>query len=274
MRLQRILHAVYSTPLFITAQGHETIDAVLRPHLLRGELPQVKADDGKDFFGGALPKMEIQNGVAIIPIKGPLLQHAGMMDKMCGACSYDDIKANIGQALARGASGIVLNIDSPGGEMTGCYETAQLIAETTDVLPVYAFTDSMMASAAYHLAAGCTGIFTTASATVGSIGCIIGFLDTSKAMEAAGVKPVYITSGKYKGAGAAGTSLTDDQYAYLEGMVMEAADGFKTFVSDHRPSVAQETMQGQVFFGRAAADNGLCDAVVSGIEDVVEMCGR
>jgi len=196
------------------------------------------------------------------------------MDKMCGACSYDDIKADIKSAIAQGVSGIVMNIDSPGGEMTGCCETAQLIAETTDVLPVYAFTDSLMASAAYHLAAGCTGIFTTGSATVGSIGCIIGFLDTSKAMEAQGVKPVYITSGKYKGAGAAGTSLTEDQYAYLEGMVMEAADGFKSFVTEHRPSVADDSMQGQVFFGRAAADNGLCDAVVDDIEDVVEMCGR
>ena len=269
MRLQRIASAVYSTPLFITAQGHETIDAVLRPHLTRGELPKLAA--GQDFFGGELPKMEIQKGVAVIPINGPLLQHAGMMDKMCGACSYDDIKADIRSAVSQGVRGIVLNINSPGGEMTGCCEAAEFISEVSDTTPIYAFTDSTMASAAYHLAAGCTGIFTTGSASVGSIGCIIGFMDTSKAMAAQGVKPVYITSGKYKGAGAQGTSLTEDQYAYLEGMVLEAADGFKTFVTNHRPSVDDETMQGQVFFGRVAADNGLCDAVVDELDDVVGM---
>jgi len=269
MRLQRIASAVYSTPLFITPQGHETIDAVLRPHLTRGEMPKVVA--GTDMFGGDLPEMKIQNGVAVIPIHGPLLQHAGMMDKMCGACSYDDIKANIKTAIAQGVKGIVLDINSPGGEMTGCCEASQLIAETSDTIPIYAFTDSTMASAAYHLAAGCTGVFTTGSASVGSIGCIIGFMDTSKAMEAQGVKPVYITSGKYKGAGARGTSLTEEQYEYLEGMVMEAADAFKSFVTDHRPSVSQDTMQGQVFFGKSAVENGLCDAEVGGMGDVLEM---
>lgn len=269
MRLQRIIHAAYSTPLYITAQGHETIDAVLRPHLTRGELPRIKAED-MGIFGDA-PEMDIEGGIATIPIHGPLLQHAGMLDKMCGACSYDDIKANIGQAMSQGVKGIILDINSPGGEMTGCEETAKLIAEASDVIPVYAFTDSTMASAAYHLAAGATGIFVTGSSSVGSIGCIIGFLDTSKAMEAQGVKPVYITSGKFKGAGARGTSLTEDQYDYLQGMVMDAADSFKSFITEHRSGVEDETMQGQVFFGRNAAENGLVDGLVSGIDEVRAM---
>lgn len=270
MRLQRIIHAVYSTPLYITAQGHETIDAVLRPHLLRGDFPRVTSD-GTDFLGQPLPKMEIKGGVAIIPVQGPLLQHAGMLDKMCGACSYDDIKANVADALSQGVNGIVLNMDTPGGQMTGCAEASKVIADASDSVPVYAFTDSMMASAGYHMAAGATGIFTTSSAMVGSIGCIIGFMDTSDAMKQQGIKPVYIASGKYKGAGASGTSLTDDQYEYLENMVTESAASFKSFVLDHRPSVPDEAMQGQVFTGAKAHENHLADGLVLGLDEVLEM---
>jgi len=269
MKFQRILSAVYATPLYLTPTGHQTIDAVLRPHLANGALPErTKGEAGTDIFGDQLPVMEIDDDVAVIPINGPLLQHAGMLDKMCGAASYDDIAGNVRTALSHDVRGIVLNFDSPGGQMTGCAECAKVISEAAERVPIYAFTDSLMASAAYHLAAGCTGIFSTGSANIGSIGCILGLMDTSARMEMAGVKPVYITSGPLKATGAQGTSLTPEQFDYLQGMVNSAADKFKAFVLNHRPSVPDSAMQGQVFYGDDALDNGLVDAVVDDLETV------
>lgn len=268
MRFQRIIDALYRKPLAITQAGFDTIDAIVRPHIA-GQV--VKADGGKDFFGNDLPKMELENGVAIIPICGPLIQHADMLDAMCGACSYEWISEQLDAAMEMGVEGIILSFDTPGGQITGCAELAREIADIQQSgTPIYAYCESQMCSAGYYLAAGCTGIFATNSSLVGSIGTIIGFLDVSKAMENQGVKAEYIVSGKLKATAATGTSLSEDQRAYLQSLVDESFASFSGWVRQFR-SVPDEAMQGQAMWGSSAGASGLIDGNVNEIEEVVAM---
>lgn len=279
MRFQRIIEALYRQPLDITVAGFESIDAIVRPHLA-GRASKMEAQDfepGKtDFWGTPLPDMleiDEESGLGIIGICGPLLQHASLIDKSCGACSYQDIGAALEQAMeSRSVRSIVLNFDSPGGQHNGDIELAEKIAEIAlgGEKEIFAFTECTMASAAYCLAAGTNGIFATKTSYVGCIGSLMAFMDVSQAYEDAGIKPVVFASGKYKGAGIEGTSLSAAQTEYLQGLVDTAAAQFKEHVLQYR-QIEAESMEGQTFYGEEAEASGLVDDLVSGLDELEEL---
>jgi ClpP class serine protease len=281
MKFQRIIDAFYRQPLDITVGGFEAVDAVLRPYLVMRN-PKMKDGDfiagETDVFGQPLPQMlEVNHdtGLATVHVNGPLLQHAALIDKSCGACSYQDIDQALEEAMGNdGARKILLRMDSPGGQHCGAIELAEKIAEIANggQKEIFAFTDATMASACYCLAAGCNGIFTTRTSYVGCIGSLIAFMDFSKLFETQGIKPVVFASGKYKGAGIEGTSLTDDQAEYLMGLVETAAGQFKDHVRANR-AVAEESMEGQSMYGEDAVAAGLADYLVRDLDEVEEFLG-
>jgi signal peptide peptidase SppA len=277
MRFQRIIEALYRQPLDITVGGFESIDAIVRPHLMSAQTPEIKNGNfvlgETDLFGTPLPEMlevDEETGIAVVNINGPLLQHAGLIDKSCGACSYQDIVKAMNQASDnRYIENIILYISSPGGQHNGDIEVAELIAEiAAGQKDVYAFTDTTMASAAYCLAAGCSAIYSTKTAYVGCIGSIMGFVDESKAFEMRGMKPVVFASGKFKATGTDGLALTVEQCDYLQGLVDSAAGEFKEHVMLHRKDVDADAMEGQIFYGTDAEANHLIDGVVASLEEL------
>ena len=280
MRLPHIVAALYGKPLYITSAGFDAVDAIVRPYLTgKNKLTEVRSGDfeiGKtDIFGTPLPEvLEIDDdsGFATVNILGPLIQHASLIEKTCGATSYDDIATALMKCQRdRGVSDIFLNISSPGGQHQGCLEVANLIARIAarGEKQIIAFTDSEMCSAAYFLAAGCQVIFSTPSAYVGCIGSLIAFLDESKAYEMEGLKAVVLASGKYKGTGVEGTSLTPEQESYLMGLVTTAADSFKSHVTRFR-EVEPEIMEGQAFYGGEGEVAGLVDEIVFDRQEAVD----
>jgi signal peptide peptidase SppA len=278
MRFQRIIEALYRQPLDITVGGFESIDAIVRPHLLGKSPMDIK--DGQfvlgqtDLFGTPLPAMlevDEETGLALVNINGPLLQHASLIDKSCGACSYQDIVQALNEAEEnRYVRDILMVCDSPGGQHCGTVEAAERVAEIAlnGEKEIFAFTDSTIASAMYELVAGCNGIFATRSSYVGCIGSLIAFLDVEKAYEMQGIKAVVFASGKYKGAGIDGTSLTQAQADYFQEMVDTSAGQFKEHVMQFRKQIAPESMEGQIFYGEDAEALGLVDELVSDLDEV------
>jgi len=278
MKFRRILEAAYQQPLLITEAGHATIDSVLRLHIASGTVPKLGADSGTDIWGEKLPETYIVNNVAIIPVIGPLIQHASLLDKMCGATSYDWIVEQLQLVLREPeVEQVILHFDTPGGQRVGCAEAAARIREIAEssIKPIYAYTDSQMCSAGYYLAAGCNGIFVSGSSYVGSIGVLMGFIDVSEAMKQQGCKAEYIVSGKYKATASPGTSLSDDQRNYLQELVDDAFEEFAGWVSLHRPNVARESMQGQCFHGLNSVPAGLADDIQPDLETLIlELTGK
>jgi signal peptide peptidase SppA len=188
------------------------------------------------------------------------------MEKACGGCDLADIRQEIAAALVDdGIKGIVLDIDSPGGTVTGVEETAGMIESARAVMPIIAHTSGMACSAAYWIGSAASALYVEPSAVVGSIGVYMAMLDTSRAMDAAGVKVDLIksTDSPLKAAGFPGTSLTDAQRADLQAGVDHIYAKFSAAVSRNRPKAGRETMQGQTFFGDQAAANGLADSIAS-----------
>jgi ClpP class serine protease len=273
VKLQRIIQSVYFEPWSITREGWQAVHAILKPRVLADgtplEMPKAESDD-TDFFGEPLSKMEITpGGVAIIPIQGTLIHHASLLDKQCGACSYQDIRRDVNEALNRGVKKIVYHVNSPGGMCVGCSETAAVIDRAADLIRSEAVTDDYMCSAAYDIICGVSKIYCTPSATVGSIGAMMAWLDQSVRYEMAGVKVDLIASGPLKGTGTPGTSLTEAQRAYLQSTVDKYAGMFKAHVTASR-LVDEATMQGQTFIGSDAMDAGLLDDMVDDCEECFE----
>jgi signal peptide peptidase SppA len=164
---------------------------------------------------------------------------------------------------------VLLDIDSPGGSVTGVPELAARIKAVADERPVFAFTDGMMCSAAYWLASQTDAIYATKTADVGSIGVYMAILDEARAYEMAGVKVELFKAGRLKGMGMPGTSLTEEAREHLQS---EVDDIYQWFTSDVRSKrdVSAEVMQGQSFMAEAAARHELIDMVVPSLAAAVE----
>jgi len=96
---------------------------------------------------------EIVAGVAVIPIAGTLVQKSGEMRPYSGMTGYDGIRLNFLQALADPeVEAIVLDIDSPGGEVSGCFDLVDTIFTARGMKPIRAILNEVAYSGAYAIA--------------------------------------------------------------------------------------------------------------------------
>lgn len=69
-----------------------------------------------------------REGVAIIPVTGPLFRYANLFTAVSGASSYELIARDFTAALENPQiKGIILDIDSPGGEVNGVSELSNMV---------------------------------------------------------------------------------------------------------------------------------------------------
>lgn len=261
MRFAQIHEQIYCRPWFITTAAHYTLRSLFEAHVLRtGQQPRAAGLDLGDMVNARRPLVVDAEGIATIHVLGPLGKNLSKMEKSCGATSFEDIQSELAQANANPAvRGILLEIDSPGGTVQGTPETAALISGSAK--PIVAYTDSMIASAAYYLAAGARAIVASPSADVGSIGVYIPWVDRSAMYEAAGLKPdpIVNTGGDLKALGFGGT-LTEAQRTYLQEQVDLDFTAFKAHIAAHR-DVSPAAMRGQTLSGDPAKAANLVDRI-------------
>jgi len=240
---------------------HRTISQILLRHL-SGE--QTVSEDVLDELEPDEQETTYHDGIAVIPVRGVISKDISRMERISGAVDVREIGQRLESALADPmVEGIVLAIDSPGGTVQGVPELAARIAEINTIKPVIAYTDGLMASAAYWLASGSEAIIAARSSTIGSIGVYLAFLDESRALELAGYKMELIKSSEspLKAAGLPGTSLSEAQRADFQRSVDYLYDLFAQFVRENRSRVDGEAMRGQTMFGDQAVGAGLIDEV-------------
>jgi len=207
--------------------------------------------------------LEVDDGVGIIPIHGPMMRNP---DPICqwlfGATDIEDIIEAVNVVAQRpDVQAVFLDIDSPGGSVSGTPELAQAVADLCKVKYTYAFSGGQMASAAYWVASQCDAIYVTPSARVGSIGVILPIVDSTEAYKQAGLNVEVFAAGKFKSAGMPGIPLTDDQRAWLQSDVEEIAVDFRTAVLARGRSIPAEAMEGQTFSARNAMKYNMAGTV-------------
>jgi len=265
MRLERIIEAVYTQPWAILPANHRAIQQLIEAHLNGASLLDFTDPDEQT------PAYEVSGTTAIVPIVGTILNKCSGLEAMCGAFSCQAFRQTLRTVAADdNIENIILNISSGGGIITGVPETADLIARVTSIKPVYAFTDDVIASAAYWLASQANGIFASKSAQVGSIGIYMALLDTSAMFQNEGIKVELFKAGTNKAMGLPGTSLTDDQRQILQASVDKAYQQFTSYITAKRPKVSTDTMQGLTYDTDDAVSLGLIDGELSELDELIQ----
>ena len=275
MRYQHIIEAVYGHPWLLTVQAWHGIHQIVMNRVLNGkDIPTISQAEGKrparDIWGDPMPQMEMIDGVARIPINGVLMKGAGMLDKMCGACSHEDVHDDLQTAMEKKARAIVLDFNSPGGQVMGTPELARHVAEVAKVIPIYGYTETMRCSCAEYIAAGCTKLFATESAYVGSIGVIWETRNVARALEAAGIDYHVFTSGKLKALGHPALPMSKEHEEYIQGQVDAIGAEFRAWMTTFR-KIARKDMEGQVHRGSEAAEKGFIDLKVKDREEAMSL---
>ena len=259
IRFEQTARRLWCEPWLIMPRMHRVISDVFADHLNR----KLSSPGISDLFDPVdAPTMEVQDGVAVIPIQGVISRKISQMERISGATDVVDLSAMIQQAEADpNVKAIVFDVDSPGGGVEGVEETAAQISAMTK--PTIAHTSGIMASAAYWLGSAADLVYATSSSTVGSIGVYMAILDEARAYEEAGLHVDLIRSKKtpYKGAGLSGTSLTEEQRADFQAGVDYLYERFSGSVRAARPRISSDAMDGRTFFGSQSQQLGLIDAV-------------
>jgi len=266
MKYPNIASLVLGSPLMLARHKLNTLLSVLSPRLdqdgivLDGDyLPKVAAQTNNSAI-----HLAQQNSIGVVQVHGSLMHRSLAMDALSGLMSYAEIENNFLAALENDqVEHIVLDIDSPGGEVNGVFDLVDRIYEARQMKPITALINESGFSAAYALASAANTIIVPRTAGVGSIGVIAAHIDQSEHDKQNGLAVTTVFAGDRKNDLSPHAPLTDEALMYLQHQVDDTYDLFVDTVARNRglsTEVVKNTQAG-IYFGGAAVDIGLADAV-------------
>lgn len=207
-----------------------------------------------------------QTSIAVIPIMGPISKRVTMMSEMSGGTSADELASQVNQAASDPSiAGIVLHVDSPGGEVSGVPEAGMAIRAARAQKPVLAVVDGMAGSGGYWLASQASEVVVTPSGEVGGIGVFRIHEDHSEALAKEGVKVTIIKAGQHKAEWNPFEPLSDSAKAFADSRVKAINEQFVETVAFGRgisPTVVDAKFgAGRMFPAEKALAAGMVDRI-------------
>lgn len=252
---QRVLNAIANERWAILPESLQTIvDIASREHV--PDFDAVMAKRGRPL--GEDMRASVRGSTAVIPITGPIFRYANIFTMISGATSVEETAAELRAALDNPlVESVVLEINSPGGQVTGVSELAQMIRGAEK--QVVAYVDGMAASAAYWIASAASRVVINDTALLGSIGVVtqIGLSDDKNTVE------IVSTQSPRKRTDV----RTDDGRAQVQATTDELAQVFIDTVARHRGVTVATVMSdfggGGLLIGQSAVNVGMADEVGS-----------
>ena len=215
-----------------------------------------------------------QNGVAIIPIHGSLINRFGQCYGY--VTGYNFIRRQRDAAMADpDVTAIVYDVNSGGGEAAGCFELADESFALRGTKPTISVVDSACYSAAYALASTSDQVVVTPTGGAGSVGVYTMHVDMSKMLENWGLEITLIHAGEHKVDGHPYAELPEDVRADMQKSVDATYNKFVESVARNRNlSVeAVKDTQARCYSADDALALGLIDSVASPLEAIRAFLG-
>lgn len=212
-----------------------------------------------------------EKGTAIIEIHGVLINRAPIMGSFWGMSAYEGLTEQFRRlATNDDVKRIVLDIDSPGGMVTGIVGCSQALEELADKKPVFALAHDTACSAGYWLACIASELSVTADGEIGSIGVRIGHVSYAEVLDRAGIRVTNFAAGATKVDGVPSRLLGDGEAAEIQYDIDRTYDRFVAHVASHRPMSEADVRKtdARTFCGDDAVAGGLADRVES-LEDMI-----
>lgn len=225
---------------------------------------------GEPYGNGSF--MRRSGSVAIVPIMGPLVARMHY-----AYWSYDEVIRDIRMAAEDGTiDAILLDIDSPGGMVANVEAATAAIREAASLKPMTAHVGGIGASAAYWLAAAAGDVSAAPSSLVGSVGCLIRYLDIEGIFTRLGARVVEVVAEHSPNKRLDPNS--EEGRAELQAIADDGGEMFLEGLMSSR-GVSRETLlekygQGMVFPARAALGRGMIDRIESFEESLAGLAAR
>lgn len=204
------------------------------------------------------------NNIAMIPIQGLLLNRLSFSG--WGVTGYDYIRSATAAAMSAGdVHGVIYDINSPGGMVSGNFELADYLKSMRDEKPMMGMVNGQCCSGSYSLGSAIGNLTAMPSSDIGSIGVLAMHMDYSGMMEKMGIKPTFVFAGDHKVDGNPYEPLTDSVKADWQKSVDADYDKFVTLVADNRDmeEKAVRNTEARIYSADEALSIGLIDSVAT-----------
>src|SRR4051812_23527859 len=201
--------------------------------------------------------------IAIITLRGLI---SSSLPGNVGESMVDDMRLALEQAREDdNIRAIVLEIDSPGGEVTASDVIYNAVVKTRAKKPVVVYMDSLAASGGYYVACGGKYLMANETTITGSIGVIIQTLNYEQLFNKIGLSSIVFKSGKFKDILNGARPMTPEERDLIQRFVMETYDKFLGIVSKERGLPADmlrnNIADGRILSGKEALNAKLIDGV-------------
>jgi signal peptide peptidase SppA len=259
LNLPHIAARVFGAPLMIGRAKLEVILGVLGPRLAGAVVEAAPSTSDPPPLSAVTAE-----GIAVIPIIGTLVSRSGYVDAASGLLSYGEIGDAIAGALADPAvQGVILDMDSPGGEVGGLFDLVDRIGALKTGKPLWAVANESALSAAYAIASAADRLYVTRTGEVGSVGVVAAHVDESGADAKAGLSWNFVFAGDRKIDGNSHGVLSERARADIQTDVDRLYGEFCRLVAANRkltPEAVRAT-EAAIFRGELALRAGLADRI-------------
>ena len=263
---------------------HDDAKASLMPYvisMLKGnEIKEVKTEfpvvfmeysDDEEFSD--VPDMaDNSQYITVLSIKTPLYKY----DQFCGPMGTRSMTRILKEWEANdNIIGVVLDIDCPGGQVAGLAEFAEFIHNYSK--PIVSYTDGLVASAAFYVAAATKYCITNPHADfIGSIGTMLHYIDLDGMLtkEGAIIKDIYATKSPRKNEESRKMKDENSDALLIKNILDPCRDKFESDMMKYRPGMDAEVFDGAVYLPTEAIDKKMFDqmgTIKDAFDKVIEL---
>ncbi|MFV4846636.1 S49 family peptidase [Edwardsiella tarda] len=273
MNLPHLAQRLFNTPLALHPNKADVIMAAVMDRFGITRIETSLAMEDNDGYGyddtrGRETRSDLGYdnvaGIAVISICGTLVQKLGSLRPYSGMTGYDGIRQAFLSALSDpDVKGICLDIDSPGGEVAGCFDLVDEIYNARGKKPIHAILTENAYSAAYAIASAADRISVPRTGGVGSVGVITMHLDWTQRIKDDGLKVTIITFGSRKAEGSPYRELSEEALAAIQHDINTMGELFVNTVARNRGISAKiiKNTQAACFMAADGVELGLADEV-------------
>jgi len=259
LNLPHVASRVFGTPLMIARAKLEVILGVLVPRFTGSVAEPIEPKPDP-----APPISITVERIAVVSVIGTLVSRSGYLDAASGLQSYGEISDALASAMDdQTVRGVILDVDSPGGEVGGLFDLVEQIGaiRSASAKPLWAVANESALSAAYAIASTGDRLYVTRTGEVGSIGVVAVHVDESGADAKAGLAWTFVFAGERKVDGNAHEPLSERARATIQADVDRLYAEFCALVAANR-GLSPEAVRGTnaaIYRGELAIRAGLAD---------------
>jgi protease-4 len=204
--------------------------------------------------------------IAVISLRGLI---SSGIPGVASDSMVNDMRTALAQARNdRHVKAIVLDVDSPGGEVTASDEIYHEVVKTRAKKPVVVYMESVAASGAYYVSCGGKFLMADETSITGSIGVIIETLNYQKLFDKIGLASVVFKSGKFKDILNGARPMTPEERDLIQSFVMQTYDKFLGIVAKER-GLSADVLRNTIADGRIlSGKDALADKLIDGLGQI------